>query len=150
MPYEGAAGAFPITSSPGNVQGLGTTAAAQALSYPIPAAGIGPTGQLTLAQLGSSANPNKTSLYSNLTAVLPEIRQDALAVNFKQDIGSFIHAFAFGYAYRSQGYQDYRTDAAGDRHRIGAEYQPLQPVRHSRCRRIGGIAPTKPRSTRKA
>ena len=109
VPYEGAAGAFPITSSPGNVQGLGSNAAAQALTYPIPPTGIGPTGQLTLAQLGSSSSPNTTSLYKNLTAVLPEIRQDALAINAKQDIGSFVHAFVFGYAYRSQGFQDYGT-----------------------------------------
>ena len=47
VPFEGAAGAFPTLSTPGNVSGFGTTAAQQATLYAVPTSGIAGGGQLT-------------------------------------------------------------------------------------------------------
>jgi iron complex outermembrane recepter protein len=106
VPYEGAAGSYPTTSTPGNVSGFGPNTTAL---YPVPVTGIGSGGQLTLGQLGSSSSPNRTSVYEKLNDVLPKLRQDSLAFNVKQELTPWLRAFAFGYFYRRQGFADYGT-----------------------------------------
>ncbi len=107
VPYEGAAGAFPTLSSPGNVSGFGTTAAQQATLYAVPTSGIAPNGQLTLGKLGPAGVPNRTSLYADTDAVLPQITREAVAFNARQDVFPWLHFFAFGDYNRRAGIASY-------------------------------------------
>ena len=107
VPYEGAVGAFPTLSTPGNVSGFGTTAAQQATLYAVPTSGIGANNQLTLGQLGPAGVPNRTSLYADTNAVLPQITREAVAFNMKQDVMPWLHFFAFGDYNRRAGVASY-------------------------------------------
>ncbi len=106
-PYIGAAGAFPTNSSPGNLMGFGATAAQQATLYATPAAGIAPGGQLTLDQLGAAGMPNRTSAYTRVTMVTPEMNRDTASFNFKQDVTDWLHFFSFGTYNRRTGVASY-------------------------------------------
>lgn len=88
-------------SNPGNVRGFAPT---PNVLYPVPASGIGATQGLTLAQLGTGGLPNRTSAFTNVEAVLPEIRRDSVAANFKQEITDWLHFFAFGHYNDRDGY----------------------------------------------
>src|SRR4051812_16659132 len=140
VPYEGAAGDFPIQSSPGNVTGLGNTTASKALVYPIPATGIASNGQMTLAQLGNSATPNRSSLYENLEALQPRYRQNAFAFNMKQDIAGVIHAFAFGFANSRKGYANYGTTPQFQTNISVPNTNPFSPCATAAAAALAGLS----------